>query len=146
MGNVGTPLGSEVELGRQRVSVALCLSGNKMTQEANAGSPKAPGILKKRLGPPSRSLGNWPDTDLGPTREGADVGQVGEKGRLSGCQMLVPTDKLDAWAVLLPGERTRGRSARLAVDGLASTDCCRTASISTNLHCLAERKLALLPF
>ncbi len=40
---------------------------------------KATGIPKERLDPPSRSLGNWPDTDCGPTRKGADVGQVGAK-------------------------------------------------------------------
>jgi len=40
---------------------------------------KATGIPKERLDPPSRSLGHWPDTDCGPTRKGADVGQVGAK-------------------------------------------------------------------
>ena len=40
---------------------------------------KEAGIPKERRDPPSRSLGNWPDTDLGPTRKGADVGQVNAK-------------------------------------------------------------------
>jgi len=50
-----------------------------MTQEAKAGSRKAAGIPEQSLDPPSRALGNWPDTDLGPTRKGADVGQVNAK-------------------------------------------------------------------
>jgi len=44
-------------LGRLRVSGAYFLSGDKMTQEAHAGSPKAAGVPREYLDPPSRCFG-----------------------------------------------------------------------------------------
>ena len=52
-------------------------SGEWMTQEANADGRKATGNLDTTLAPPPTVPDNWPDTDICPTRKGADVGQVG---------------------------------------------------------------------
>src|SRR5664279_4763150 len=77
--NVETPLGSgwEQPPGRPTVRKAKLLSGNRMTQEANAGRRKAAGNRGKHGWPStSRFSDNWPDTGLARTRKGADVGQV----------------------------------------------------------------------
>jgi hypothetical protein len=56
---------------------AQSLSGNRMTQEANAGQLKGTGKPGRHAAPPGRVPHNRPDTgNDARTRKGADVGQV----------------------------------------------------------------------
>ncbi len=74
----GNPVGVRVELspGRLTVRKAQFPSGNRMAQEANAGSRKAAGNRERRLVLHQFSRITGQIRALARTRKGADVGQV----------------------------------------------------------------------
>lgn len=63
--------------GKPTARKAQLPSGNRMIQEAKAGSRKAAGNRGWWPAPPLAVPHNWPDTGPARTRKGADVDQVG---------------------------------------------------------------------
>src|SRR5664279_1020272 len=145
--NVATPLrsGRKNPPGRPTVRKAQLRSGNRMAQEANAGSRKAAGNQEARLVLHQSFLDNWPDTGSARTRKGADVGQVslrrhgltddtGTEGHVGRHDDAVTGRDAGRGGHCRHGERTGGHHRRLVVDQLAGSRRGRTASAAENLR------------
>ena len=148
--NVETPLGSGRSWpGRPTARKAQLPSGNRMAQEANAGSRKETGtrgsMAGLSTGRPAQPSGYGCTAR---TRKAADVGQVSlcgltGQGRRNRGTSWTPRrtgrSGLGRSGLRRDGERTRGRRPGLGVGRLAPGRGGRTASAAEDLHGIAGR-------